>query len=257
MTARLPPCLLAPAVCPPGAEPVAEQRGSTGLLVLHGFTGSPWEVRPLCDAALGRGWSVAAPVLAGHATRVAALDHVRWQDWMADAQAALAWLAPGCATVHVAGFSMGGLLAALLADSAPAVTGKIALLAPAFALRPVERWAIDGLHALGLGVVLGKSDPKLPDGTRPPAYHAVPMRGARQLALLIDYVTAQPRPLRHPVLHLHGRRDLTIACSAVQRAVRATLGGHVQQATVGGGHLMLRDRDAGEALRLAMDFLAG
>ena len=46
--------------------------GDIGILLIHGFTGSPWDLRPLGEALLARGFHVKAPLLPGHGTR--------WQD---------------------------------------------------------------------------------------------------------------------------------------------------------------------------------
>jgi esterase/lipase len=61
----------------------ARPGGARGVLCLHGFTGTPFEVRPLAEALAGRGFTVIAPVLAGHCGTVADLACTRWPDWLA------------------------------------------------------------------------------------------------------------------------------------------------------------------------------
>lgn len=256
MTRPLPWPLRAPAICPPGAEPVAHAAGPVGLLVLHGFTGSPWEVRPLCDAAVALGWSVACPVLPGHATTVQALDAARWQDWLQAAEIAHGWLADRCETVHVAGFSMGALLATLLAERDPVDTQRrMLLLAPAFALGAPQTLILRTLGTVGLVRWLGKSDPRLPGGQRPPCYHAVPVAGAGQFLALMDHVAHQPRRVAGPILHLHGDADRTIDCKLASRVLDRMVIGQVQRQVVRGGHLLLRDHCADQVLRSVLAFL--
>src|SRR5204863_8879825 len=63
--------------------------GPRGVLCLHGFTGTPFEVRPLAEALAVRGFTVAAPALAGHCGTIAELTATRWPDWLTSAEAAL------------------------------------------------------------------------------------------------------------------------------------------------------------------------
>src|SRR5512143_863129 len=50
-------------------------------LLIHGFTGTPYEVRPLAEHLAGRGLEVATPVLPGHGQDAAALNRTTWRDW--------------------------------------------------------------------------------------------------------------------------------------------------------------------------------
>jgi carboxylesterase len=55
------------------------------VLVLHGLTGSPWEVRPLGEALAARGFHVEAPLLPGHAGAPEALGFVTWRYYLSRA----------------------------------------------------------------------------------------------------------------------------------------------------------------------------
>src|SRR5438477_5580237 len=87
--------------------------GPRGVLCLHGFTGTPFEVRPLAEALAARGFTVSAPALAGHCGTLDELACTGWPDWLASAEQALDRLLAevGGRPVAVAGFSLGGLLA--------------------------------------------------------------------------------------------------------------------------------------------------
>jgi len=155
---------------------MAVAAGNEGVLILHGFTGSPWEVRPVAERLASTGRSIAMPVLAGHGTNVADLDQTTWHDWLASAIAARAWLDRRCDTIHVVGLSMGGLLAVLVAnDFGAARLGSLTLLAPAFTLGTVPTAAIKTFHTIGWPKVLGKDAPVLARNERPPAYWQVPV----------------------------------------------------------------------------------
>jgi len=108
--------------------------GSDAVLLLHGFTGTPWDVRPLGDALAAKGYHVRAPLLPGHGLDPEAMTLVTWRDWEAAAESEFAALS-GRRRVCVAGLSMGGLLALLLAERHPERVRALALLAPAVRFR--------------------------------------------------------------------------------------------------------------------------
>jgi carboxylesterase len=103
------------------------------VLLLHGFTGSPWEVRPLGESLAARGYHVLGPRLPGHGTTPEAMLYVSHLDWEREAEAGLAAL-QGFAQVYVAGLSMGALLGLVLAARFPARVRGLALMAPALKL---------------------------------------------------------------------------------------------------------------------------
>lgn len=256
---RLPQCLRAPAFCPPGAEPLAHLGGRDGVLVLHGFTGSPWEVRPVAEALAAQGLTVAAPILAGHATTIFALDETTWRDWLASARQALAWLDARCDRVHFVGLSMGGLLTILLAEARPpSQSGGVVLLAPAFTVGLWQRTALHLLGRLGWPDYLGKSDPRLPGGIQPPCYHAMPLRATIQLLELVDVVHRRGVAWTLPTLMLHGSRDLTIPCTEAMARGRRILGPTARIQTVdGAGHLLPRTSQGPRVVGEVVEFLNG
>lgn len=87
-----------------------------GILLLHGFTGSVSHMRPLGDALADLGYTVMGVNLPGHATTEADMARANAAQWIAAAHEALQTLRKRCDTVTVAGLSMGGLLALLLAE---------------------------------------------------------------------------------------------------------------------------------------------
>lgn len=253
----LPTCLQAPAGCPPGAEPWAHEGGRVGVLILHGFTGSPWEMRPLAEALVGEGLTIAMPVLAGHASTVQDLDQTAWRDWLASAREALEWLDARCDRVHLVGLSMGALLAVLLAHQRPvARTGAVVLLAPALALARWQRLVVLGLARLGWPAWLGKADPRLPDGVRAPGHQALPLRATRSFLELTEVVRGCAGTPPMPLLGLHGTRDLTIPHMLAERRARELFRAHVTWERVpGAGHLLLRDGCGSDVIARVQAFL--
>ncbi|MGD9001742.1 MAG: alpha/beta fold hydrolase [Anaerolineae bacterium] len=89
--------------------------GTTGILLIHGFTGSPPAMRRVGEYLHGRGLTVSAPLLPGHGTSVERMNRCRWSDWTEHVDRALADLRSRCQTVFVAGLSMGSVLTLYLA----------------------------------------------------------------------------------------------------------------------------------------------
>ena len=118
----------------PGAEPfyLAGCRGEA-VLLLHGYTGAPSEMRPLGEFLQKSGYTVACPRLPGHGTTVEDCEQSTAEEWYQEAEACCQKLLQEFAAVHVIGLSMGGLLAVKIAAGLP--VKKAVFLAPALALQ--------------------------------------------------------------------------------------------------------------------------
>jgi len=89
----------------------------TGILCLHGFTGSPAELRPIGEYLYAHGYTVSCPLLPKHGGRPEDLKGATWRSWVSAARDALNRLARCCPRVFIAGLSMGGLITLHLAAS--------------------------------------------------------------------------------------------------------------------------------------------
>lgn len=101
----------------PDSEPFSLGAGERGVMLLHGFTGSPFEMRLLGQALAARGFAVEGPKLAGHVGTTRDLARTTWHDWYRSACEGLDRLRArvGRKQVAVVGLSMGGLLTLELA----------------------------------------------------------------------------------------------------------------------------------------------
>lgn len=93
--------------------------GPNGVLLLHGLTGTPTEMKCVGRGLAKAGLTVYAPLLAGHCGSKEDLLATGWHDWYASAEAAMEFLAGRCQRVFAAGLSMGALLSILLAAKHP------------------------------------------------------------------------------------------------------------------------------------------
>jgi carboxylesterase len=95
----------------PGCEPFSHVgTTSTGVLVLHGFTGNPSSMTHQARAFAAAGHHVEQPRLPGHGTTLADMQATDWSDWSGEAAAAYDRLAERADRIVVIGLSMGGTL---------------------------------------------------------------------------------------------------------------------------------------------------
>jgi carboxylesterase len=113
-------------------QPFFYPGGKTGILLIHGFTGTPSELRPMGQYFKDKGYTVYAPLLAGHGTSPEEMEQTGWQDWWQSALAAYDKIRrEPIDLLFVAGLSMGGCLSLMLA-SEKRVDGVIPMCAPVF-----------------------------------------------------------------------------------------------------------------------------
>ncbi len=122
----------------PEAESFSFPGGEVGILLLHGFTGTPYGVRPLGEYLAECGFSVYAPRLPGHGTSLKDLAVCSYLDWARCVEEGVAHLQETCSRVWIAGHSMGGTLALRLAANEPSVVaGVITINSPVFLKDPL------------------------------------------------------------------------------------------------------------------------
>ncbi len=121
----------------PTAEPFFIPGGKTGCLLIHGFTGTPKEMRMLADSLVQDKYTILGVRLAGHATELEDMRHTTWRDWLASVEDGLNLL-KGCTDQQVVmGLSMGGVLS-MMAAARYDVKGVVTFSAPC-ALPPDPR----------------------------------------------------------------------------------------------------------------------
>jgi carboxylesterase len=124
-----------------GEGPFRFDGGPTGCLLIHGLTGTAEEMRYLGDR-LNRhlGFTVSGVLLAGHGKEPADFQEKGWPDWYRSAEQALFELARTHPFPFLVGFSMGGLIAMLLAlHHGQKVRGLALLATPLFVNRHKAR----------------------------------------------------------------------------------------------------------------------
>lgn len=112
-----------------GAEPFFYKKGEKGVLLVHGSTSSPSDLRALGKYLADRDITVSAPLVKGHGTSPYCLAVTSWRDWVKSAEDALEELRKQVDKVYVGGNSIGGNIALYLAAKHD-VDGVISLGTP-------------------------------------------------------------------------------------------------------------------------------
>ena len=108
------------------------RRGEDAVLLVHGLTGTPAEMRSLAKKLQQQGFSVMCPRLAGHCGSIAELKKSRWQDWYRTVEQSFEALKATHRQVYVAGLSMGALLALRLAANQGERVAGLGMLSSTF-----------------------------------------------------------------------------------------------------------------------------
>ena len=190
-------------------EPLYREGSHVGVLVIHGFTGSPRSVHEYGLRLADAGLTVALPVLTGHGCTVEELERARWTDWTANGEEAYAWLRGRTDRVFATGLSMGGTLALWLAENHPELAGVVTVNA-ALDYGPRE-WMMHALGACGVPRYLKAvgNDINKP-GEDECAYDRIPTRATRQFALLLAEVRQHLDRVHCPALVFSSKIDHTV-----------------------------------------------
>ena len=179
-----------------------------GVMLVHGFTGSAPEMRPLADYLHQRGLTVWAPLLPGHGTHIDDLQKRKWQEWSEYVQDVSKDLRKECNHVFCGGLSLGSLLSLYLAAKNKDLDGVIAysppliMSDPRIRFLPVLKYMIPSVP---------KSEDTITDpGSREQhiwSYNAYPTRAAHEVIRLAEEVRRLLPAITCPLLAVQGVRD--------------------------------------------------
>ena len=116
-----------------------------GVLLVHGLTGTPLEMRLLAKGLNGAGFTVYGMQLAGHCGDVEDLLATGWRDWYASVERAADRLLQQVDHLFVGGLSMGALLSLKLAADRPDQVAGVGVYGATFRY---DGWSIPRLARL-------------------------------------------------------------------------------------------------------------
>lgn len=199
----------------PTAEPFFIPGGKTGCLLLHGFTGTPKEMRMLGDSLAESGYTVLAPRLFGHATNPEAMGRARWQDWLASVEDGMNLLR-GCTERQIVmGLSMGGVLT-LLAAARYDFSAAVAFSTPSTLSNDPRSFLIPLIGWLNLHISKGKPDWRNSEAERDHMdYPYYPSCAIVELTRLITVMRRELDQITIPVLLVQSKQDAAIPADSM------------------------------------------
>jgi carboxylesterase len=240
-----------------------EQPGKKpAVLLIHGFGGSPHDVKPLTQELVKNNIAVYSILLSGHGTSPKDLLTVNDGDWFKEVLNAYDYLHEKYGKVNVVGFSVGGALALKLAVERP--VEKLALISPYFKIkRPyycfgsLEWWArkinkvLPFVRKFKIGQINNSSGL-----SKYVAYKHLPLKSIKILKRLGDKSFASALLLKSPVLVLHSEGDTVADFDKSYQAFQ-------QMSSMDkkfikykrSNHVILYDYDAKDVLEQVMNFL--
>jgi carboxylesterase len=201
-----------------------------GVLLVHGFTGTPFEMRLLGQDLAQKGYAVHGVRLAGHGAGTRDLAATRWPDWLASVERAFETLSGRANHVGVCGLSLGGLLTLELARRRPEQVAAVAVLATALWLPPaalrfdrlIQR--VPGVRNLALPKVAGSdiADREMRVRNQIAQGRAgMPLSALHSLVEFGAYLKPRLGQITAPALVGHSRLDHTIPFACMDHIVRS------------------------------------
>lgn len=226
-----------------------------GLLLCHGFTGTPQSLRDWGEDHAARGWEVSLPLLPGHGTSWRELARTPWRAWTEAVREAARELAARHGTIAVGGLSMGGALALALAEEGDTActVGALVLVNPSLALPRTSAMALPVLQHVVSSIAPIASDTA--NGAVEEAYPRTPVRAAEQMRRLQRRVRSALGEVHCPVLLATSPEDHVVDPRCSDLVARAVSGRVERLALTRSHHVATLDADAPLLFGRSAEFL--
>ena len=200
----------------PGCKPFSFDGGPVGVLMVHGFTGSPASMRPVGEWLASQDLSVEGVRLPGHGTDIEDLRTRRWTEWVDEAARGLDALRERCRTVITFAQSMGGCVALALAAARPHDLDGLALTNPyVFDARLLSLPLGGRFLKNAKGVVNDIAKP----GQDELGYPRMPVPAVVEMSAMMKMVRAALPQIRQPIVVFRSATDHVIPHSNAQKVL--------------------------------------
>ena len=236
-------------------SPFAADGGPVGVVLSHGFTGTPASMRPWAEHLAAAGYSVRLPLLPGHGGTWQETNRTRWPQWYAEVERAFEELAERCETVFACGLSMGGTLVTRLAEQHPGRVAGLVLVNPAYGTRrldaklaPYIAWAVRSRPSIG-------GDIKKP-GVTEPAGDRTPVVAFASLYQLWKVTRADLAKVRAPILMYRSREDHVVDSLSGELLHRGAVNAELREVVLENSyHVATLDHDAPAIFEGSVEFI--
>lgn len=226
-----------------------QERQPIGILLIHGFTATTAEVRPMAEKLHQAGFTTAGPLLPGHGTHPDDLNRAKWPMWVEKIKQSYETLSRQCDRVFVVGESMGGVLALELARQHPEIAGLF-LFAPANRVRGT--WLARILWPF---IKYLKKKAKK-DGMAWKGYNVYPVKAISEFNKLQTHVRRRLPEINTPVVVFTGEYDQTITSDSVD-IIMDNIGSEIKYHLnmTKSGHYILLDRELDLVVQHVLSFI--
>ena len=241
----------------PGAVAITHPGGAIGVVLCHGYTGTPQSLGAWPQALADAGFAVQCPLLPGHGTQWQDMARTRWTDWYDAVDAAFADLSARCDEVYVMGLSMGGTLALRLAQMHGAAVAGIVLVNPSLTttrraakLAPVLKLLIPSTKGPGNDVAK--------KGVLELAYDRHPLRAFDSLRAFWRIVRSDLGRIDQPLLVFRSANDHVVEPISTKILLEGVSSRDVTEVVLKDSfHVATLDHDAARIFRGSVDFVRG
>lgn len=237
-------------------QPFYFEGNEIGVLLIHGFTGSPVEMYPMGEYLAGRGLTVLGVQLAGHGRTPEEMAQTGWRDWVASAQEGLERLRAGREQVYVVGYSLGGIITLHLASRSP-MDGAVLLATPLY----LSDWRLNLVPLMKpLIRFFPMGGPESPDPVvkeRFWCYDRVPLRCVDELRHFVRRTRRELPQVQVPLLIVQGDLDQSVPPDCPQEIYDRTAS--TDKAILrfaNSTHSLPADRDREEVWQRTCEFIA-
>jgi len=193
-------------------EPFDFPGNKTGCLLIHGFTGSPGEMRPLGEHLQQKGHTVKGILLPGHGTSVEDLARTNWQSWYSEVLRGYEELKKQCERIFVIGLSMGGALALHLAANERVNGGIISICSPIFLVKKKAYLTPYVQYFIKYSRKKNYSNKNYESFW----YDQYPISGTASLVQALPKIKRQLTDITNPILIIQSTLDKTVAPDSAQ-----------------------------------------
>lgn len=233
----------------------AADGGPVGVVISHGFTGTPASVRDWAEHLAAAGYTVRLPLLPGHGTTWQDANSTTWQDWYSAVDAAYEEVAQRCTTVFACGLSMGATLVTRLAEQRGDAIAGLVLVNPSYATERFDAkfaryisWAVKSRPAIG-------SDVKKA-GVIEPSYDRTPVAAFASLQQLWQVVLDDMAQLTCPVLMFRSSEDHVVEPLSGRLLTERATNTSVREVVLENSyHVATMDNDAEQIFTGSVEFI--
>ncbi|WP_156288452.1 alpha/beta hydrolase [Oceanobacillus salinisoli] len=234
-----------------GAEMFYIKGNEIGILVSHGFMGTPQSVRYIGERLGQFGYTVFAPRLKGHGTHYQDLEKCSHEDWFDSLEKAYQKLKQQCKVVFVMGQSMGGTLALWLAHRHQEINGVI-LINPALTIpefEPLKQKSKPRYFNEGVPDIKAKNTYEI-------TYQKVPIKAIHELQNLMEQTPAILPDIHCPVLGFKSVEDHVVPPENTEYIIEH-IGSDIKESSVlpNSYHVASLDNDKDVIVESAHDFV--